>query len=118
MDRACCSYILSNFVSGMLLLTMRPFEIGDQIVVRELGQDDVIVEVRFWTGSRRSDYLATASAVRLSAIQALREAGVGLPDPDVRFLVPRQPQRWERVFRRGTTGPDAENRPPSPPEPE
>ena len=169
--------ILSNFVSGILILTMRPFEINDQIVigetegsverinlratqirtydgravlvpnsevftsrvtnntespvrrgtievplgyesdlktavktvreaaqkadgvldepatsvrVRELKQDDIILEARFWTDSRRSDFVSTASHVRASVIEAFKAAGIGLPDPDVRILVSRQ----------------------------
>jgi small conductance mechanosensitive channel len=168
--------ILSNFISGILILVLRPFELGDQIIVgdtegnverielratqirtydgrvvlvpnaevftsritnntaapirrssvtlflgydsdlprammvmeeaaqsasgvltepevsiriRELAQDDIIVEVRFWTDSRRSDFVATTSTVRASIVAALKNAGIGLPEPDVRILVPR-----------------------------
>lgn len=177
--------ILSNFVSGILILLLRPFELGDQIVVgetegnverielratqlrtydgrvvlvpnaevftsriinntaasirrssvelfigydsdlqkvvnvvedatqiaagvlesprvsvriRELGQDDVVVEVLFWTDSRRSDFVATTSAVRLALVAALKQAGIGLPDPDVRILVPRHFDRWQAAL--------------------
>lgn len=170
--------ILSNFISGLLILVLRPFELGDQIIVgdtegnverielratqirtydgrvvlvpnaevfssritnntatpvrrssvrlfigydsdlpkavtviqeaarvtegvlpdpaasvriRELGQDDILVEVRFWTDSRRSDFVATTSSVRKATIAALKDAGIGLPDPDVRILVLRHP---------------------------
>ncbi|MBW4685375.1 MAG: mechanosensitive ion channel family protein [Komarekiella atlantica HA4396-MV6] len=170
--------ILSNFVSGILILVLRPFELGDQIIVgetegnverielratqlrtydgrvvlvpnaelftsrivnntaapirrgsvelfigydsdlqkavtvlqnatqatvgvldkpaasvriRELGQDDIVIEVHFWTDSRRSDFVATTSAVRQEVVSTLKAAGIGLPDPDVRILVARQP---------------------------
>ncbi len=160
--------VLSNFVSGLLLLLMRPFKLGDQIVVGETegavegielrvtrirtydgrvvlvpngelftsrvtnntaapvrrasvmlfltykddlpramtlaleaaqGTDgvlhepppsilisdlelmDVALELRFWTDSRRSDFLATRSRVSEAAVTSLRAAGVGLPDP-------------------------------------
>ena len=173
--------IISNFVSGILILTLRPFRLGDQIIVgetegaverielrateirtydgrlvlvpnaevftsrvtnntaspvrrgdvqvflgyevdlravsalvqaaaqgadgvlaeppasvrvRELGQDDIVLEARYWADSRRSDYLDTASAVRAAVVDALRGAGVGLPEPDVRFLAPRHPAAW------------------------
>lgn len=165
--------VLSNFVSGLLLLFLRPFALGDQIVVgetegtveridlratqvraydgrvvlvpnaevftsrivnntadpvrrgsvevtvayeadlrraeevlrsaaraapgvlaepppnvraRELLTDGVQLEVRFWTDSRRSDYLATSSAVRTSVVEALREAGIELPPPTMAVI--------------------------------
>ncbi|MDQ3541529.1 MAG: mechanosensitive ion channel family protein [Chloroflexota bacterium] len=166
--------IISNFVSGLLILALRPFEIADQIVVgdteggverielrathvrtydgrlvlvpnaevftsritnntaspvrrasatfplgydadlilarstvlesvvtvdgvspeprpsmriQDLGADHIAVEVRFWTDSRRSDYVATASLVRSAIVDALRAAGVSLPDPGVLTIV-------------------------------
>lgn len=168
--------IISNFVSGVLILTLRPFELGDEIVVGEtegnverielrathirtyggrlvlvpnadvftsritnntaspvrraavalhlgydtdlrrmsavareatertpgvladpapsvrvqdLGHDDVGIEVRFWADSRRSDFVATQSAVRAALLDALRQAGIALPDPDVRRIITR-----------------------------
>lgn len=183
--------ILSNFISGILILTLRPFELGDQIVVgetegsverielratqirtydgrvvivpnaevftsriinntadpvrrgsvelfigydsdlrravdviqratqaadgvlaepaasvriRELGQDDIVVEARFWTDSRRADYVATTSNVRGALVAELKQAGIGLPDPDVRVLVPRAPERWQAALGRADGG--------------
>jgi small conductance mechanosensitive channel len=58
--------------------------------LRDLGQDDIVVEVRFWADSRRSDFLATSSNVRRTAVSALRAAGIPLPDPDARFLAFRK----------------------------
>lgn len=168
--------ILSNFVAGLLILTLRSFEIGDQIVigdtegaveritlratqirtydgravlvpnaevftsrvtnntespirrgavemplgydsdlqravetlravvqgaggvlaepptkvrVRELKQDDIMLEVLFWTDSRRSDFVSTSSNVRAAIVEAFKAAHIGLPDPDVRILVSR-----------------------------
>lgn len=168
--------ILSNFVSGLLILTLRPFELGDQIVigetegsverielratimrtydgrmvsvpnaetftsrvtnntaspirranvevylgydsdlkkatnamhaaaegdqevlkqpppsvrVRELGQDDILLEVTFWTDSRRSDFVSTSSRVRSAVVEEFKKHNIGLPDPDVRVLVNR-----------------------------
>ncbi len=168
--------IISNFVSGLLILALRPFELGDQIIVgetegsverielratqirtydgrlvlvpnaevftsrvtnntaspvrravvplfigydadlpraveairkataavpsvlpeppvvvrvAELGQDDLVLEARFWTDSRRSDFTATQGAVRAEILSALRAAGIGLPDPDVRVITTR-----------------------------
>lgn len=168
--------IISNFVSGLLILALRPFELGDEIVVgntegnverielrathirtyggrlvlvpnaelftsritnntaspvrrasvtlylgydadlrhaaqvavdaalgtagvlaepspsvriQALGQDDIAVDVRFWADSRRSDFVATQSAVRVALVHALRQAGIALPDPAVRHLMSR-----------------------------
>lgn len=67
--------------------------------IRELGQEDVVFEARFWTDSRRSDFVATGSAVRGAIVEALREAGIGLPDPDVRFLAVRDAGAWRAVLR-------------------
>lgn len=172
--------IISNFVSGLLILALRPFQLGDQIVVgdtegsverielratairtydgrlvlvpnaevftsrvtnntaspvrravvplyigydsdlpravevirqatmdapgvlseppvavrvADLGQDDLVLETRFWADSRRSDFTATQATVRAGIVDALRSAGIGLPDPDVRILVARQQGR-------------------------
>lgn len=168
--------ILSNFVSGLLLLLLRPFKIGDQIVVGDLegaverielratklraydgrvmlvpnaevftsrivnntadpvrrgrvtawvqydtdlkkaieaarsatmaadgvlasppptvrvdalGQDDIVLEITFWSDSQRSDFKNTASAVRARIVAAFKRFGIGLPDPDVRVLTTR-----------------------------
>lgn len=168
--------ILSNFVSGLLILTLRPFELGDQIVVgetegsverielrativrtydgrlvsvpnaetftsrvtnntaspvrrasvelhlgydvdlrqvtrellaaafdtagvlrepeptvrmRSLDSDGIAIELRFWTDSRRSDYLSTTSEVRFSAVDRLKAAGVPFPEQTIRMEVPR-----------------------------
>lgn len=177
--------IISNFVSGILILALRPFELGDQIVVGEtegsverielratairtydgrlvlvpnaevftsrvtnntaspvrralvpvflgygtdlpragdvvraattgtdgvlaeppvsvrvadLGERDVKLEALFWTDSRRSDFTGTQARVRAGIVDALLAAGIGLPDPDVRFLVPRHPERWQAAL--------------------
>jgi small conductance mechanosensitive channel len=160
--------ILSNFVSGLLILMLRPFQIGDQIVVgdtegaverielratqirtydgrvalvpnaevftsriinntadpvrrgsvemtldykadlagliprirdavqradgvlerpvtariEDLGTNGAVLNVGFWTDSRRSDFKDTSSAVRLAIVEALRAAGAALPEPE------------------------------------
>lgn len=166
--------VLSNFISGLLLLFMRPFEIGDQIVVgstegvvdrielratrivtydgrvvlvpnaelftsrvtnntaapirrdsitiglgydadlpaamsaalgaartaagvleepppsiliRDLGTTTIALELRFWTDSRRADFLATRSRVNEAVITALRAADVALPEPGATTVV-------------------------------
>ncbi|HEY0995627.1 MAG TPA: mechanosensitive ion channel family protein [Gemmatimonadaceae bacterium] len=183
--------IISNFVSGVLLLALRPFELGDQIVVgdtegaverirlratdirtydgrlvlvpngeiftsrvtnntaspirravvtlplgydsdvpkalvvareavagiagvlaepaptvrvAELGMDDLMLEARFWTDSRRSDYTATQAAVREAIVAGFKGVGLGLPDPDARFLEPRRVERWREALGRAPAG--------------
>ncbi len=55
--------------------------------IQDLGANHIAVEIRFWTDSRRSDYVATASLVRSAIVDALRAAGVSLPDPGVLTIV-------------------------------
>ena len=165
--------IISNFISGILLLALRPFQIGDQIVVgdtegsverielratqiktydgrtalvpnaevftsrvinntasperggsvelfldyncdlrkalaiiaeatratpgvletpsptvrvRALTENAMHLEALFRTDSRRADFMATASAIRHNAINKLKEAGIALPDSNLRVL--------------------------------
>lgn len=165
--------ILSNLVSGMLMLALRPFEIGDQIVVgdtegaverirlrathirtydgrlvhvpnaelftsrvtnntaspqrrttvelplayatdvlralkvarrateategvldaqpvtariRALAEADMLLEVQFWTDSRRSDVVTTAAAVRAAIVIAFQRHGLPLPDAARRIV--------------------------------
>lgn len=56
--------------------------------VQSLGPDNVLLEARFWTDSRRSDFVATASAVRQAVVAALRANDVPLPDPHLQVLLP------------------------------
>ncbi len=170
--------ILSNFVSGVLLLWLRPFQLGDQIVVgategsverielratrirtydgrivhvpnaeiftsrvtnntaapvrqasvsvylgydqdlrraremldetmrsspgvldrpptlvwvQELTPNEIKLELRFWTDSRRVDFATAASTVRERVVIALREAGFSLPNPSLRMEMPVSP---------------------------
>ncbi len=55
--------------------------------IDELGPDGVVVESRFWTDSRRSDFVATASDVRRAVVAALREAEISLPDSALHVLL-------------------------------
>ena len=165
--------IISNFISGILLLALRPFKIGDQIVVGEtegsverielratqiktydgrtalvpnadvftsrvinntasperggaveffldygcdlrraisviaeatrraegvlqtptptvrvknLTENAMQIEALFRTDSRRADFMATASIIRHNALNALKDAGIDLPDSNLRVL--------------------------------
>lgn len=66
--------------------------------VRDLGQDDLVLEARFWTDSTRSDFMATQAAVRAAIVAAFQAARIGLPDPDVRALALRDPARWRAAL--------------------
>lgn len=74
--------------------------------VRDLTSSDVLVEARYWADSRRTDFMDTASSVRASIIAALKDAGVELPDPAVRVLVPREHDQWQAALGRGRQSPD------------
>jgi small conductance mechanosensitive channel len=52
--------------------------------VRLLGTTDMVLELRFWTDSTRADLLATTSVVRRRVVEAFIEAGLPLPEPDLR----------------------------------
>jgi small-conductance mechanosensitive channel len=52
--------------------------------VRVLGTADMVLELRFWTDSRRADLLATTSVVRRRVVEAFSDAGLPLPEPDLR----------------------------------
>lgn len=69
--------------------------------IAELGQDDLVLEVRFWADSRRSDFVATRAAVRAAVVEAMRRAGIALPDPDTRFLATRRGPLDLRLNRAG-----------------
>jgi len=173
--------IISNFISGILLLALRPFKIGDQIVVgetegsverielratqiktydgrtalvpnadvftsrvinntasperggaveffldygcdlrraisiiseatrhtegvlqtptptvrvRNLTESAMQIEALFRTDSRRADFMATASAIRHNALNALKDAGIDLPDSNLRVLKTDEESRW------------------------
>ncbi len=49
--------------------------------VESLDPEAVLMHVRFWTDSRRSDHVSTASRVRLAVVERFREQGLPLPDP-------------------------------------
>jgi small-conductance mechanosensitive channel len=66
--------------------------------VADLGQSDIVLELRFWADSRRSDFVATGSLVREAVVAAMKHAGIGLPDPNVRFLSPRHADQWRQAL--------------------
>ena len=60
------------------------------VLLSDLTPDDMILQVRFWADSRRSDFVATRARVRARVVEMLRERGVALPDPDVRRVTIEQ----------------------------
>lgn len=67
------------------------------VLVHELTPSEIAIEARFWTDSRRADFVATASAVRQAIIAAFKQGGVALPEPNVRVLMPRDVEQWRAV---------------------
>ena len=65
--------------------------------VRELGPDDILLDVNFWTDSRRSDFSATTSAVRQALVEEAKRSGIGLPEPNVRAILPKDPETWKSL---------------------
>lgn len=55
--------------------------------ISRLGPDGIELESHFWTDSRRSDFVATASAVRQAVLAALSHAGIPMPDAGLLRLV-------------------------------
>jgi small-conductance mechanosensitive channel len=54
--------------------------------VRALDASDIELDLAYWTDSRRTDFQDTASLVRRTVIDLCREAGIGLPNPDIRLI--------------------------------
>ncbi len=72
--------------------------------VAELGVDGLGVELRYWTDSRRSDFVTTASAIRQAMVDAARTAGIRFPAPTISLLPGGEVERTDR-HRDGVTGP-------------
>ena len=66
------------------------------IIVREFTDADIILELRFWTESTRSDFLEAASHVAQSVVAALKREGIPLPEADLRYLQGWDDYRRER----------------------
>jgi small-conductance mechanosensitive channel len=65
--------------------------------IRKLAADAIVMEGRFWTDSRRSDFLATQSAVAEGIIERFQLDGLPLPDPAERLLAPSQLIEWRAI---------------------
>jgi small conductance mechanosensitive channel len=73
-------------------------EPAPSVRIRTLGASDIELSLRFWTDSRRSDFVATASQVRAAAVEALRTAGIGLPGPGRHVVEPGRAEAWRAVL--------------------
>lgn len=73
-------------------------EPAPSVRVRELALDGVHFEGRFWTDSRRSDFLATTSRVAEAAVAQLKQRGIPLPEPAERLLAPAQAEAWNSLL--------------------
>lgn len=56
--------------------------------LEDLGADDLLLNLSFWSDFRRSDFQDTCSAVRTHLLRAMPGAGISFPEPDLRRLAP------------------------------
>jgi small-conductance mechanosensitive channel len=66
--------------------------------IRDLSADAIVMEGRFWTDSRRADFLATQSEVAEAIVTSFQHEGLPLPEPAERLLVPFEVAKWREVF--------------------
>ena len=66
--------------------------------IRDLLAEGIRFEGRFWTDSRRSDYLATSSRVAEVVLARLAERNVPLPQPAERLLSPTKLDDWRKLL--------------------
>ncbi len=71
--------------------------------VTDLSADGLGVELRYWTDSRRSDFVATTSAIRQAMVDAARSSGIRFPDPTITLTTPESKRTGQRPA--GVTGP-------------
>jgi len=64
--------------------------------LRELAPEHLHIEARFWTDSRRADFMNTASTVRVAIVEALLVEGIGLPNPHERRVTLVEPHTQKR----------------------
>jgi len=80
-DLARAERALLSAVQGVAEVLAAP---EPSVRVRLLGASDMVLELRFWTDSGRADLLATTSVVRRRVVEAFGDAGLPLPEPDLR----------------------------------
>lgn len=65
--------------------------------IRELRPDGVRLEARFWTDSRRSDFLATVSRVSEAIVKYFSKRQIPFPQPGERLIAPIMLDRWRAI---------------------
>lgn len=87
---------LERALSIMLDATTRVADVASQPAastrLRDLTPELVQLEARFWTDSRRTDFMHTASVVRIAIVSALAKDGIALPSPADRKLTIVEPR--------------------------
>ncbi len=69
------------------------------IRMEDLGAGDVMLNVSFWSDSRRSDVQDTCPAVRTYLLRTMPRAGISFPAPDLRRLAPADISRWRAILK-------------------
>ena len=77
-DVARALQILLETIRGVAGIASNP---APSIQLSDLTPHHLKLEARFWADSRRADFLATVSAVRVAIVEALTKAGIELPLP-------------------------------------
>ncbi len=65
--------------------------------IDDLGPESILLDINFWTDSRRSDFKDTCSAVRQQLLETLKAAGVSLGEDDVYGVRPADEEAWRRM---------------------
>jgi small-conductance mechanosensitive channel len=63
--------------------------------LRDLTPEHLQIEARFWTDSRRSDFMLTTSTVRIAIVKALAREGITLPNRVERQVSIIKAQGWD-----------------------
>ncbi len=72
--------------------------------LHDLTPEHLHLEARFWTDSRRTDFMNTASAARVAIVTAMQREGIALPTPDERQVTLVEARRRPELGRRVRSG--------------
>ncbi len=59
--------------------------------IDDLGADDIALAINVWLASQRSRPQECRLGGPRGVLATFRDAGIGLPDPDLRFIATREP---------------------------